>query len=50
MKSILHLNLYREFFTAIAARTKRTEYRSRTPYWKQRLEGRHYDAIQSRNG
>jgi hypothetical protein len=26
------------------------EYRSRTPYWRCRLEGRHYDAIQFRNG
>jgi hypothetical protein len=41
-KSVLHLNLHREFFTAIAAGTKRTEYR--------RLEGREYDVIQFRNG
>ena len=26
------------------------EYRSRTPYWRRRLEGRHYDVIQFRNG
>jgi hypothetical protein len=51
MKSpILHLNLHREFFAQIAAGTKRTEYRSRTPYWRRRLEGRRYDVIQFRNG
>ena len=50
MKSILHLNLHREWFAAIAKRTKRIEYRSQTPYWRTRLEGRHYDAIQFRNG
>ena len=48
--SVLHLNLHREWFAAIAARTKRIEYRRRTPYWKARLENRRYDAIQFRNG
>jgi hypothetical protein len=42
--------LHREFFAAIAAKTKRIEYRRRTPYWKTRLENRHYDVIQFRNG
>ncbi len=50
MKAILHLNLHREFFAAIANRTKRIEYRAQTPYWRRRLEGRDYDAIQFRNG
>ena len=50
MVSVLHLNLHREFFSQIAAGTKRTEYRSQTPYWKRRLENRKYDAIQFRNG
>ena len=50
MTKILHLNLHREFFARIAARTKRTEYRQQTPYWKARLEGREYDAILFRNG
>jgi ASC-1-like (ASCH) protein len=49
-KSILHLNLHREFFAAIAAGTKRIEYRQRTAYWRRRLEGREYDVIQFRNG
>jgi len=48
--SVLHLNLHREFFAAIVAKTKRIEYRDQTPYWKQRLENRHYDVIQFRNG
>lgn len=48
--AILHLNLHREFFGQIAARTKRIEYRERTPYWAKRLEGRDYDIIQFRNG
>jgi hypothetical protein len=47
--SVLHLNLHRESFAAIAARTKKTEYRSRTPYWRTRLEGRRYDLIKFRN-
>jgi hypothetical protein len=33
--AILHLNLHREFFAAIAAGTKKTEYRARTPCWTQ---------------
>lgn len=48
--AILHLNLHREFFAQIAAGTKRVEYRSQTPYWRKRLEGRKYDVIQFRNG
>ncbi len=49
-QSTLHLNLQREFFAAIAARTKRIECRDQTAYWRKRLEGRHYDVIQFRNG
>jgi hypothetical protein len=48
--AILHLNLHREFFAQIAARTKRIEYRDQTPYWRTRLEGRKYDVIHFRNG
>jgi hypothetical protein len=50
MKSILHLNLHREWFAAVAERKKRIEYRDCTPYWRRRLEGRKYDYIQFRNG
>ncbi len=48
--SILRLNLHREFFAAIAAGTKKTEYREIKPYWQTRLEGRHFDLIHFRNG
>jgi hypothetical protein len=48
--SILRLTLHREFFAAIAAGTKKTEYRDFKPYWQTRLEGRHYDLIHFRNG
>jgi len=47
---ILHLNLHRAFFAAIAAKEKRIEYRDRTPYWMTRLENRDYKFIQFRNG
>jgi len=49
-KGILQINLEREFFGLIAAGTLRIEYRDRTPYWKKRLEGRHYDVIRFCNG
>jgi len=42
--------LHRIFFSQIADKTKRMEYRRRTPYWKTRLENRQYDVIQFRNG
>jgi hypothetical protein len=50
MPDVLHLNLHRQFFAAIAAGTKRTEYRAAKPYWRTRLEGRKYDRILFRNG
>ena len=50
MTEILHLNLHREFFDAIAKKQKRIEYRQQSPYWLTRLEGRKYDAILFRNG
>ena len=50
MTSILHLNLRREYFAKIASKTKRVETREQKPYWKKRLEGRHYDVIKFRNG
>ena len=50
LPAILHLNLHREFFSRIAAGTKRIEYRQQTAYWKTRLENRKYDAISFRNG
>jgi len=50
MKRTLHLNLVRKYFAQIAAGTKRVEYRSQTPHWKSRLEGKKYDVILFRNG
>ena len=47
---ILHLNLYRKYFDAIADGTKTTEYRDKTDYWKRRIEGKEYDIIKFRNG
>ena len=48
--SVLHLKLHRKFFAAIAAGTKKTEYRARTPYWRTRPESRRYGLIKFRNG
>ena len=50
MPDTLHLNLRREYFAQIAAKTKHVEYRERTSYWRKRLEGRKYDVIKFRNG
>ena len=47
---VLHLNLYRKYFDAILKGEKTIEYRDITPYWSRRLENRHYDVIQFRNG
>ena len=47
---ILHLNLYRKYFDAIANGTKIIEYREKTDYWKKRIENREYDVIKFRNG
>jgi hypothetical protein len=42
---VLHLNLERRFFDAIAAGTKPFEYRKATPYWKKRIVGKDFDEI-----
>jgi hypothetical protein len=49
-REILHLTLKGEWFDQIARGVKRKEYRKYKPYWRKRLEGRHYDVIQFRNG
>ena len=46
----LHLTLHREFFDAIAAGAKKTEYQDDKPYWRSRLEGRAYSEVIFRNG
>jgi hypothetical protein len=50
MSEVLHLNLHREFFAAIANKQKRIEYRRQSRYWRKRLEERKYDTILFRNG
>jgi len=50
MSDVLHLSLHREFFDLIARKRKRTEYRTQSPYWQKRLEGRKYKYIVFRNG
>ena len=44
-KRILHLVLKRKYFERIYNKTKLTEYRDFTPYWKKRIEGKHYTHI-----
>ena len=41
----LHLNPRRRWFTEIAKKIKRIEYRDYTPYWRRRIENRKYDFI-----
>lgn len=50
MIRILHLTLHRKWFDAIANGTKAEEYRTATPYWTTRLEGKTFDVIHFRNG
>lgn len=47
---VLSLNLYREYFDAIQAGTKKVEYRQNTAYWRRRLVGRKYHEVHFRNG
>ena len=49
-RKCLLLRLKRKWFDAIAAGYKRTEYRSATGYWEERIEGQRYDSIVFRNG
>ena len=45
MTKVLHLVLKRKYFERIYNKTKLTEYRDFTPYWKKRIEGKHYTHI-----
>ena len=47
---ILHLNLYRKYYDAIADGTKTIEYRDKTDYWKKRLENKEWDHVHFKNG
>ena len=49
-RTVLHLNLHREFFLAVLDGTKTTEYRRRSGYWHRRLRGRKHTHICFRNG
>ena len=42
---ILHLVLKAKYFHRIYNKTKTTEYRDLTPYWSNRLEGKHFTHI-----
>lgn len=48
--AVLCLTLHREFFDAILAGKKKTEYRENKEYWRRRLVGRTYQEIHFRNG
>ena len=50
MSEVLHLNLHREFFSAIANKQKKIEYRRQSLHWRRRLEGRKYSVVRFRNG
>lgn len=47
---MLILHIHRAWFDAIAQGYKTVEYRSATPYWAKRLEGRDYDSVLLHNG
>lgn len=47
---VLHLTLYKKWFSLIFIGEKTEEYRERKPYWDKRLSGRHYDLIYFTNG
>lgn len=46
----LYLPLKGEYFDQIKAGTKPEEYRLATPYWRKRLEGRHYSRVELTKG
>ncbi|GAB3248997.1 hypothetical protein [Chitinimonas naiadis] len=50
MKRRLTLPLKAEYFDQIVAGTKPEEFRLQTPYWRKRLEGRHYDEVEVTKG
>jgi hypothetical protein len=47
---VLHLTLHREYFDAIAAAKKKTEYLDNFAHWRSRLLGRTYSEVHFRNG
>ena len=49
-RKVLSLTLHRQWFEAIVAGKKKTEYRANKAYWRKRLEGIEYQEIHFRNG
>ncbi|WP_432262760.1 ASCH domain-containing protein [Cupriavidus sp. TMH.W2] len=47
---VLRLHVMAEYFHAIRERTKPLEFRLDTPYWRRRLVGRTYDAVEVAHG
>ncbi len=50
MKTILHLNLKKEYFEEIKSGKKTLEYRLKTDFWKKRLLNREYDQVHFKCG
>lgn len=50
MSATLYLPVKGIYFDQIKAGTKPDEFRLCTPYWKKRLEGRHYDRVEVTKG
>jgi len=50
MQKVLHLSIMRRWFDEILSGQKKVEYREATPYWTNRLEGKHFDEVKFRNG
>ena len=48
--NILKLTIKKKYFDEIKAEDKKIEYRWYKPYWCARIERRHIDAVEFRNG
>jgi hypothetical protein len=49
-RQFLNLTLHKVWFDKIASGEKTEEYRTQTPHWQKRLEGKFYEEIHFRNG
>lgn len=50
VEAILHLNLKGVYWDEIKEKTKKHEFRQVTPFWRKRLEGKHYTKILIKKG
>ncbi|MDD5549345.1 MAG: hypothetical protein PHI79_07105 [Sulfurovaceae bacterium] len=50
MKKILHLNVKSQYYHDFLNGIKKEEYRLCNEYWRNRLEGKHYDEIHYKSG